>query len=335
VIVSIAEWFNCLPLSPDLHDEAGGAFRASLDSAFFTLRLAGASIFTSDLPSQERRRLEPQFRYGAFLAAISAFIDEPYRHYVVYADSGQEWTPAVHGSIKEAAGKAKLLKVDNRIPPLPVSKQRAAVITASLIRPYILALDPKVQNEIFNALQPDPMPHGLESVLHRVVRQGIGQAIEVERKAKSLLSKPAQREVTSAVDLKVNAEGVPMASQAATSNSVAAEAAHTSIPQSSDKVVTQQKVPERISLDALSSKLTRQYLELVEVLASDIRDGRKSHDNLEWRETGLMVPTNIFAQYGKPERVVVDALQKAGLVLGQMNKQILLAPELGQVIFPQ
>ena len=69
VLRRCASWFSSMPLTPELHREPGGAFRATIESTFYAMRLAGGQKFAADLTSDKRRRLEPQYNYAVFLAA--------------------------------------------------------------------------------------------------------------------------------------------------------------------------------------------------------------------------------------------------------------------------
>src|SRR5882762_10909139 len=55
VLLRCAQWFSSVPLTPELHREPGGAFRATIETAFYALRLAGGQKFAADLTSEKRR----------------------------------------------------------------------------------------------------------------------------------------------------------------------------------------------------------------------------------------------------------------------------------------
>ena len=79
VLDACAAWFSSLPLSPDLYREPGGAFRCTVETAFYSMRLAGGQKFGTNLPSERRRRVEPQYNYAVFLASVCSRLDEPFR----------------------------------------------------------------------------------------------------------------------------------------------------------------------------------------------------------------------------------------------------------------
>src|ERR1700761_8704831 len=69
VLLHCGNWFSSMPLSADLYREPGGAFRCTVETAFYAMRLAGGQKFGTNLPSEKRRRIEPQYNYGVFIAA--------------------------------------------------------------------------------------------------------------------------------------------------------------------------------------------------------------------------------------------------------------------------
>src|ERR1700760_2626435 len=81
VLRRCAAWFSSMPLTPELHAEPGGAFRATIEATFYAMRLAVWQKFAADLTSEKRRRLEPQYIYAVFLAAACSLLDEPCRHF--------------------------------------------------------------------------------------------------------------------------------------------------------------------------------------------------------------------------------------------------------------
>jgi len=99
VLERCGTWFSSMPLRPNEHAEAGGAFRATAEAAYFAMRLSGAQKFAADQASERRRKLEPQYLYALFLAACCSRLDEPCRHFQLHRDrDGAEWSPAIHGA---------------------------------------------------------------------------------------------------------------------------------------------------------------------------------------------------------------------------------------------
>lgn len=213
VLRACAAWFSSLPLRPDLYREPGGAFRCTVETAFYAMRLAGGQKFGTNLPSEKRRRVEPQYNYAVFLAAVCSRLDEPYRHFVIERDRDQQaWNPSVHGAAATWLAGSDY-RVSRREQPLPVERMRTGMLAQILVGSELLSgLDGEVLSDLFGAINPNMQPLGAESVLHKVVRQGVSTADEFDRKAQRAVFAPVQFDVPSAVH--VAAELEPVIAQA-------------------------------------------------------------------------------------------------------------------------
>jgi conjugal transfer pilus assembly protein TraI len=228
VLRSCAGWFSSLPLRPDLYREPGGAFRCTVETAFYAMRLAGGQKFGTSLPSEKRRRVEPQYNYAVFLAAVCSRLDEPYRHFVIERDRDrQAWNPSVHGAAGPWLAGSEY-RVSRREQPLAVERMRTGMLAQILVGSDLLSgLDGEVLSDLFGAINPSMQPLGAESV-HKVVRQGVSTADEFDRKAQRAVFAPVQFDVPSAVHVAAELEPVivptPAPQQAATSSAPAAAA---------------------------------------------------------------------------------------------------------------
>jgi len=207
LLTKCAAWFSSVPLSPDLYREPGGAFRCTVETAFYAMRLAGGQKFGTNLPSEKRRRIEPQYNYAVFLASISSRLDEPFQHFeIVRASDGQSWNPSIHGSTATFLG-GQPYRVLRRDTPLPVERMRTGMLAQVLIGTELLAgLDAEVLTEMFGAINPNMNPIGAESLTHKVVRQAVSTAAEFDRKAQRGVFEPVKFEVPSAVHVAAQLE---------------------------------------------------------------------------------------------------------------------------------
>ncbi len=129
-----------MPLRPTEHAEAGGAFRATMEAAYFAMRLSGAQKFAADQTSERRRKLEPQYLYALFLAACCSRLDEPCRHFQLHRDrDGAEWIPAIHGAFGAWLGN-DTYRVTRRDKALPVERMRTALLAREILGADRLAL---------------------------------------------------------------------------------------------------------------------------------------------------------------------------------------------------
>jgi len=203
-----AEWFSSVPFGPDLYREPSGAFRWTVETAFYAMRLAGGLKFGTNLTSERRRRIEPQYNFGVFLAAICSGLDEPYRHFgVERASDCQIWNPSVHGAVGPWLAGASY-RVARRATALPVERMRTGMLAHALVGTELLSgLDAEVQAEIFGAINPTQSPiGGVESLTHKVVRQAIATAAEFDRKAQRAVFEPVTFAVPSAIHVAAELE---------------------------------------------------------------------------------------------------------------------------------
>jgi len=200
VLRRCAAWFSSMPLTPELHCEPGGAFRATVESTFYAMRLAGGQKFAADLTSEKRRRLEPQYNYAVFLAAACSSLDEPCRHFEFTRNSDRmQWSPAAHGAFGEWIGSGSY-SIARRVTPLKSERMRTAMFAQMVVTPELLAgLDTAVLADLFGAINPEKAPQGFEALVHKVVRQALDVAVDFERKAQRGVFAPVKFDVPSAV----------------------------------------------------------------------------------------------------------------------------------------
>ena len=262
VLRSCAAWFSSLPLSAELYHEPGGAFRCTVETAFYAMRLAGGQKFGTSLPSEKRRRIEPQYNYAVFLAAVCSRLDEPYRHFKIERDSDRAvWNPSIHGAAGSWLGTSAY-RVAVRDHPLPIERMRTGMLAQMLVgQDLLVGLDGEVLSEMFGAINPIMQPQGAESLLHKVVRQGVNVADESDRKAQRGIFEPVKYTVPSAVQVAAHLQPVvvPAAPSPTTpgtpspSPSHASSATPASTPAPSSCASTRRTVPRAASVSLQSS----------------------------------------------------------------------------------
>jgi conjugal transfer pilus assembly protein TraI len=211
VLSRSAEWFSSMPLTPELHREPGGAFRATVETAFYAMRLAGGQKFAADLTSEKRRRLEPQSNYAVFLAAVCSALDEPFRHFEVTRLTDQSaWNPAAHGAFAPWIDNGEYT-VHRRELPLKVERMRTAMFAQTVITQELLAgFDTPVLADLFGAINPERTPQGFEALVHKVVRQAVDVSQDFERKAQRGVFAPVKFDVPSAVHVALELQPQPV-----------------------------------------------------------------------------------------------------------------------------
>jgi conjugal transfer pilus assembly protein TraI len=233
VLRRCAAWFSSMPLTPELHAEPGGAFRATIESTFYAMRLAGGQKFAADMTSEKRRRLEPQYIYAVFLAAACSLLDEPFRHFeFVRAADNAQWNPAAYGAFGDWVGDSEYL-AQRRVAPLKGERMRTAIFARTVIPPELLSgLDNTVLSDLFGAINPDPNPQGFEALVHKVVRQAMDVAVGFERKAQRGIFAPVKYDVPSAVHVALELQPQQVAPVAPAASLDPAASPSQAVPQS-------------------------------------------------------------------------------------------------------
>lgn len=92
VILNLAEYIHLLPASrQETHTGAGGLFRLSLEMGFYCLQASEGVIFTPTEGVERRHKLEPRWRYAAFLAGVCSELHRPLASLIVSGPDGAQW----------------------------------------------------------------------------------------------------------------------------------------------------------------------------------------------------------------------------------------------------
>ncbi|MBF6989401.1 TraI domain-containing protein [Cupriavidus sp. IK-TO18] len=368
VLDRCAAWFSSMPLRPNEHAEPGGAFRATVEAAYFAMRLSGAQKFAADQTSERRRQLEPQYLYALFLAACCSRLDEPCRHFQFHRmRDGAEWVPAAHGAFGAWLGD-DTYRVTRREAPLPSERMRTALLAREILGAERLgAFDSQVLTDLFGAINPDPRPAGLETLLHKVVRQAIETVTQFELKARRAAFAPDTTPAPSAHALA--ADGVTGAStppaQAKTETAPVPETetpakaeqpeitteADPSSPAGlqqagSDASAQHRASPNTLKLDgartlrkeapaedpfkaiAGTSNLMREFFK---ALSQDAAAGKTKVTRVEGK---VAISKRSLGNYGIASETLIENLRKFKHLCKIVGQDILLVNEVGNLILP-
>lgn len=362
ILTRCADWFSSMPLRFAEHAEPGGAFRATVEAAYFAMRLSGAQKFGADQPSERRRMLEPQYLYALFLAACCSRLDEPCRHFQFHRESdGEEWIPAAHGGFGPWVGTSPY-RVSRRETIQPIERMRTALLAREILgSDRLTAFDSQVLTELFGAINPDPRPTGLETLLHKVVRQSIDTLTQFEVKARKADFAP---DMTPAPNVEILAKaGYPSVTQAsapatpvppqpgnATSDGSPAEPAAEKHAQpespgarisdaSASRNVVQldgaRSLRKEPSADdpfkalAGTSNLMREFFK---ALAQDVAAGKAKVTRIDGK---VSINKRSLGNYGLASDTLVEHLRKGKHLYKVDGQNIVLVDEVGTLIAPE
>ncbi|SOY77632.1 conserved hypothetical protein [Cupriavidus taiwanensis] len=364
VLERCATWFSSMPLRPGEHAEAGGAFRATVEAAYFAMRLSGAQKFAADQTSERRRQLEPQYLYALFLAACCSRLDEPCRHFQFHRDSdGIEWIPAIHGAFGPWLGGGTY-GVTRRETALPVERMRTALLAREILGAERLAgFDGQVLADLFGAINPEQRPSGLETLLHKVVRQAIDTVTQFEVKARRAAFAPdttptpkadllsAAADATAQAKPPVTTAIVPAAATAPVNSHAPTEALTPVAPPSPPQPAAPATVkaprdagPSAVQLDgsrslrpeqaadpfkealAGASNLMREFFR---ALAQDVAAGKVK---VSWVDDRLAISKRMLSNYGIASETLIENLRKFQLLYKIVGQDILLVDKVANLI---
>lgn len=367
VLERCATWFSSIPLRHNEHAEAGGAFRATVEAAYFAMRLSGAQKFAANQTSERRRQLEPQYLLALFLAACCSRLDEPCRHFQFFRGRDRaEWIPAVHGAFGPWLSD-DTYRVTRRDAVLPLERMRTALLAREILGADRLAkFDGQVLADLFGAINPEPRPTGLETLLHKVVRQAIDTVTQFEIKARraafapDTTPAPSVEALTAAVDsTQIKAPAAPAPAQA--DSTPGPENASTVVVSQMDKEAgpgtgeaqsqaetaecTQREVARSVvQLDgtkslrpdqtadpfkealAGASNLMREFFR---ALAQDVSAGKVK---VSWVDNKLAISKRMLGNYGIASETLIDNLRKFQLLYKIVGQDILLVDKVANLI---
>jgi len=362
VMSACAAWFGALPLAPDLYREPGGAFRATVEIAFYAMRLASGQKFGSGLRSEIRRRLEPQYNYAVFLAAVCSKLDEPHRHFdVVRADDGVIWQPASDGPLAVWTSDSPF-ELRRRAVPLPIERMRTGMLAQMVIGPELLAgIEAEVQAELFGAINPTMQPISSESLMHKVLRQAVTVATDFDRRSQLAVFAPVSTDIPTATDMANAGVHTPVGGPAAPpvpqadavspvpgtndgATHVASKSAHVpvsgEVPAAVSPASPQSRLPFPGAQSPAASVNQQAFDEVLQGASGLIKDFFRAlredvaagTAKVAWNDKGLVLSKRLIGGYGVASDTLVEQLRKRNLVLGNTATDVTLAPRAGALI---
>jgi conjugal transfer pilus assembly protein TraI len=345
----IASFVLEIPASAKHHKEPGGAIRFAVESGFFALRIADSTIFTANLSSEQRRDIEPQYRYGTFIAALCSNIHRSAAYFDIISDDGEVWSE-FDGSIslwlKKIGTKSYNLKWKSK--PADTNKQVAMFLAKEILDSCCSHLNPQTIRDIIGSVAPDEVPSGHEPLMTRVVRQSLQTSIDMDIKRASLTyTEPANIPLPTAelVD-KILPKASPP-SESAPSQVVIEDykaAQHSGVIEVKEPIPVAApalelgKLPEIKEQDSadddneLFAVLDPSVREMLIAIADDVRTGGRVAKRIKWEKDGLSIPVELLGDYGLASSSVVSALKKVNGIRRKDGSIIVLDQKLGNKI---
>ncbi|MBC3871414.1 TraI domain-containing protein [Undibacterium oligocarboniphilum] len=336
LIKIMARWFNALPLGSSYYDEPGGAFRCCVESVYFSIRQAKSAIFTSHLTSEQARMLEPQYQYAAFLSSIVSWIDEPFRIFDVSVN-GEFFNPLNDSDLSSFLDGSQEFVLERKPIELQPSRQRTVVYSSQILKPYLQYLMPVVQESLFEAINPERRAVSNEGVLQKVIRKGLLQAEEFERKSKDLLVTPVSRDVSTSkmMEQSVEASVSPIIPESKSESVQSPKVSKVPDQGSESPKMEEKQIRLKLSSGDAIPSMSKQSQDVLAAVAADMREGKLDSNLVEWMSSGLRIPKKFFKGFGRSFQTIIEDLRVQKIIVGSDENSVLICTAVGDLILPK
>ena len=186
-----------LPLTAASFGMPRGAWDFGLTASMVAYRYSGTVIFYPALGAEERRILEPQCRYMAFLATLATAVAMVAEAGVLKAGDDEYHILCSDSPLVEWLAKHRQAKFAWRVPAVPLSAQAGAAIAAKFIPKGLLEnFDLRAVLMMYEAITPKTTMNGVESTLARVVRLSMQGVLEHYRSKQAGAFEPGDSKPT-------------------------------------------------------------------------------------------------------------------------------------------
>jgi len=175
VVERYAAFVHLLPASAESHfRHAGGLFRMGLQIGFYALQACDGAIFSGRATLTVRSKLEPRWRYAAFLAGLCSELHRTFSHLTVRNEHGAEW-PAYRQPLAQWLQQSQSRRYDLRWVHAPVTSRALGVLALTQIVPptvlqYLAEGNAVVVPRCIAALSAEAAPgeaNSLAAIVHR------------------------------------------------------------------------------------------------------------------------------------------------------------------------
>jgi hypothetical protein len=347
VLRAFADHVQLVPLNASAFASPKGAWEFGLTATMVAYRYASTVIFFPTLGAEERRMLEPQCRYMAFLATLATTVATVAESSVIVAGDDEYHPLSVDGSMHAWLSEHAHARFSWRTPAAPLSAQAGAAIAAKFMPKRLLAnFDLRAILMMYEAINPKTTMNGVESTLARVVRQAVQSVLEhykskqagtfqQEKNATVVSSDEAGKLASKLISaanptILANPLETPSAAGAATNvqsaNTLeatrpAAEQHQAAPTQTAAATSTATSPPYTGDGNEAEEKLSRGHKVLREWFSA-----LKQHpqfpvlkDQLVMGDEGIEVPVSMLGMFGVSGATVRKMMDDAGLILGRTS----------------
>lgn len=368
VLRAYADHVQRLPLSAAAFGSSGGAWDFGMSAAMVAYRYAGTVIFFPTLGAEERRLLEPQCRYMAFVATLATAVATLAESSILTAGEDEYHPLCIDGTLHTWLADHPRARFTWRVPAAPLSSQVGAAIAANFVPKRVLTnFDLRAILMMYEAITPKKTMNGVESTLARVVRDSVQVVVDHYRSKEAGSFKPDASSIAVSADesdslankliavanptILANPLEAPAAAPAVKQSAVAASDSATpqrnSAPEMPGAGIDQHRTASETTSAAAAAintspmtgdasdaenKLTRGHKVLREWFSA-LKQHPQFHvlkDQLVMSSAGIEVPVSMLGMFGVSGATVRKMMDDAGLILGRTSnaRGVILHPGL-------
>lgn len=325
---SYADHVQNLPLSAGAFSAKRGAWDFGLVAAMVAYRYAETVIFFPQIGAEERRLLEPQCRYMAFVATLITGVATVAENIKVTSGDDEYHPLTAKGSYASWMLNHADAKFSWRKNEQPLSIPASAAIGAKFIPPSLLEnFDIRAVLMLYEAIMPKLAMNGLETTMARVVRSSTQKVCE-HYAAKQATAFTASDRVHSVTPQE--ADGVadriiavanptipinPLADSAPTAPSAAAPSPNTAAPPANTAPIAATRAASD-DCEHLLRSANKVLIEWFSALRAHPKFGGLA-DHLKSTEEGIEVPISMLGMFGISGPAIRKMMDDAGLVVGR------------------
>ncbi|MCA3167784.1 MAG: TraI domain-containing protein, partial [Burkholderiales bacterium] len=158
-----------LKLLPFSH--AKGSFQRSIMHAQAAVQSCDGRYFGQNLSSSERRRVEPEYKYAAFIVALFGSFETSFSHFSTLNEHGEEWSPFRSEETAYAfLQRTQSRTFSHRLRTSPLMIAPGSIVTRYLERRWFADFTDQVLTDMYTALAAKPIAEKNEPVLLEVIR---------------------------------------------------------------------------------------------------------------------------------------------------------------------
>jgi conjugal transfer pilus assembly protein TraI len=323
----LASYVQECPLERATHADPGGALRFGLISGLMSLRIAESMIFQGQQPAEVRRRLEPQYRFAAFVAAVASVPGLVHGNMEIMSADGEFWTPLdpCKTLLEWLRTRGNAYSIKWRSEQQRPSAMWGAFIAGSFVeQPIWQTISEQVACEAVDAIMASVVPGQVESALMKCVRMAGEKAREIDKRTNS-------RQYIAPPPTTVSAAMLQEPLTEPLSISPAPQLVAPSAGQASGQINTEPlAAPAPDPLKQLEPAL-RDWVKMVPAH----KDFAKMQPLMVWTDRGLEFPARALGAFGVSTAAMIKMLEAAKVVDHKTDKSVILKAWFGEHILPR